>query len=156
MRNVARSAPGPGSRIAGVVDESPIDTLLRAIDALDVEAAIAMFAPDGRFLTADGRRAEGTEAMRALLTSFLATLRSTMHRITAQWHQDNVWIAEVEATYELQDWLKINALPRAYVLRYGPDGVTDLRVYGAHERQLAEHRAGDEGMWIGDRWMPPL
>jgi hypothetical protein len=91
-----------------------------------------------------------------VLASFLATLRTTTHRITAEWHEDNVWIAEVEASYELQDWLQINELPRAFVLRDGPDGFADLRVYGAHERPLTDHRTGEEGMWVGGRWVPPL
>jgi SnoaL-like domain len=138
------------------VDPSPIARLLAAIDQLDVEAAMALVAPDGRLLAVDGRRAQGTEAVRALLTDYLAKLRSTTHRITAQWHQDDVWIAEVEASYELQDWLQIRALPRAFVMREGPDGFVDLRVYGAHEHPLTEHRTGTEGMRIGGRWIPPL
>jgi hypothetical protein len=138
------------------MSESPIDRLLAALDALDLDAAMALVAPDCRLLTADGRRAEGAEAVRRLLAEFLATLRSTRHVITAQWHQDNVWIAEVAATYELQDRLRLGRLPRAFVLRDGPDGVIDVRVYGAHERPLAEHRTGDEGMWVQNRWIPPL
>jgi len=135
---------------------SPIAQLLAAIDKLDVDAAMALVAPDGRLLAVDGRRAEGSESVRDLLTDFLAKLRSTTHRITAEWHQDDVWIAEVEATYELLDWLQIQALPRAFVLREGPEGFVDLRVYGAHERPLAEHRTGAEGMRVGGRWIPPL
>jgi hypothetical protein len=138
------------------VEESPIEQLLAAIDRLDAEAAIDLLGADCRLLTVDGRRAEGRQAVGRLLTDFLATLRSTTHRVTAQWHQDNVWIAEVEATYELQDWLQIPALPRAFVLRDGPHGFVDLRVYGAHERPITDHRTGEEGMLIGDRWIPPL
>ena len=140
----------------GLVDESPIAELLVAVDKLDAEAATALFARDGRLLTVDGRRADGIEAVRELLADFLADLRSTSHRTTAQWHQGDVWIAEVEATYELQDWLQTSPLPRALVLRHGPDGIADLRVYGAHERQLADHRTGEEGMWVRSRWIPPL
>jgi len=138
------------------VSDSPIEKLLEALDNLDPDAALALLAPDCRFLTADGRRAVGSEAVRELLQEFLATLRSTRHQITAGWHVDNVWIAEVQADYELQDWLELKALPRAFVLRGGPDGITDLRVYGAHERQLGEHRTGEDGMRIGDRLIPPL
>lgn len=138
------------------MSESPIELLLDAVDRLDAEAAMALMATGCRFLTVDGRRAEGTEAMRALLTDFLAELRSTAHRITAQWHQDNVWIAEVEADYELEDWLRITALPRAFVLREGGEGVTDVHVYGAHEQPLAEHIMGEKGIHLGGRWMPPL
>ncbi len=66
---------------------------------------MALMAPDVRMLVADGRRAEGTEAVRHLLGEFLGQLRSTTHQITAQWHEDDVWIAEVDASYELSDWL---------------------------------------------------
>jgi hypothetical protein len=138
------------------VEQSPIAQLLEAIDGLDFDAAAALFADDCRVLTPDGRRAEGMQAVRELLADMRDSLRSTAHRITAQWHQENVWIAEVEATYELKDWLRLTALPRAFVLRDGPEGVIDLRVYGAHERPLSDHPTGEEGMWIGERWMPPL
>ena len=135
---------------------SPIDTFLDALGGLDADAATAMFAPDARLLTVDGRRAHGTEAIRALLTSCLATLRSANHRVTAQWHLDDAWIAEFEAAYELTDRLRVDALPRAIVIRTGPQGATDVRVYGAHEHQLADHDSGGEGMMVGGWRIPPL
>lgn len=138
------------------MNESPIERLLAAIDKLDVEGAVALVASDGRLTTPDGRRAQGTEAVRELLAGFFATLHSTTHRVTAQWHQDNVWIAEVEATYELKDRLRIGVLPRAFILRDEPDGFADLRVYGGHERPLADLDSIDVGMRLGGRWMPPL
>jgi hypothetical protein len=138
------------------VEESPITKWLEAIDRLDMNAASAMFSSDAHLLTADGRRAEGIGSVRALMADYLAGLRSTTHRITAQWHQDGVWIAEVEADYELRDWLRLSGLPRAVFLRRGQSGIDDVRVYGAHERSLADHRSGEEGMWIGERWIPPL
>jgi hypothetical protein len=135
--------------------KSPLDQLLRAIDLLDVEAAIALMAPNCQMLAVDGRRAEGTAAVRKLLSDFLATILQTTHRISAQWHQDDVWIAEVEATYELKDGLRVSR-PRAFVLRDGPDGLVELHVYGAHQHPLADHRTDEEGMRIGGRWIPPL
>ncbi len=122
---------------------------------LDVEAAIALMAPNCKMLAVDGRRAEGTAAVRELLSDFLATILQTTHQISAQWHQDDVWIAEVEATYELKDRARIRR-PRAFVLRDGPDGLVELHVYGAHDHPFADHRAGEEGMRIGGRWIPPL
>lgn len=138
------------------MNDSPIDELLKAVDELDVDAAMALMAPDVRFQAVDGRRGEGREAVRQLLTDFIYTLRSTSHRITAQWHEDDVWIAEVEGDYELKDYLQLKALPRAFVLRMVPGGIADFRAYGAHERPLTEHRTGEEGMWVGGRWVPPL
>lgn len=145
-----------GGMRSSSVTESPLDALLRALDTLDVETAVELMAPDCMLLTADGRSAEGTDAVRALLTDFLGALRATAHRITAQWHQGNVWIAEVEADYELTDRMKISALRRAFVLRVGPAGLTAVHAYGASEQTLAEHGGGREGLRIGGRWMPPL
>ena len=139
------------------MNESPIERLLAAIDRLDVEAVTALLAPEPRLLAVDGRRAEGTEEVRELVTAFLAALRSTTHEITAQWHVDNVWIAEVDASYELRDFLRMDALPRAVVLREGPAGIADLRFYGAHEHPLSEHRTAEEwGRLVRGRWIPPL
>ena len=138
------------------MEESPLEQLLAAVDALDVEAVMALVGSEPRFLTADGRRASGAGEVRALVTELLAALRSTTHRITAAWHVDDVWIAEVDADYELQDFLELKALPRAFILRTGEGGSADLRVYGAHEHPLTDHRTGEEGMWIGARWVPPL
>ncbi len=138
------------------MSESPIDQVLGAVDKLDADAVIALLAPDARFLAVDGRRAEGTQATRELLGGFFGKLRSTSHEVTARWNEDNVWIAELEATYEMRDWLRIGPLPRAIVLRDGPEGIADVRMYGAHEHPLEEHRTGEEGLWIGGRWVPPL
>jgi hypothetical protein len=138
------------------VNDSPIDRLLGALDRLDSDAAMSLLAPDCGLLTADGRRAEGTAAVGELLASFLATLSGATYRITAQWHQDDVWIAEVDASYELEDGLQINSLPRAIVLRLGPKGVASLHFYGAHEHQLTDHRTGQEGIRVDGRWIPPL
>ncbi len=135
---------------------SPIEQFLTAIDQLDRVSAMALFAPEVRLLTADGRRSTGTEAAQQLLSEFLSELRSTNHRITDQWHVDDVWIAEVDASYELRDWLALADLPRIFVARMGSDGIADLRIYGAHERSLMDHRTGEEGMWIGTRWIPPV
>ena len=138
------------------METSPVEQLLEAIDRRDADGVMALVGPEPRFMAADGRRGEGAEAVRELVTAFFATLRSTAHRITAQWHQEEVWIAEVEADYELQDWLELKALPRVFILRMSGGGIADVRVYGAHEHPLTDHRTGEEGMWVGSRWVPPL
>jgi SnoaL-like domain len=139
------------------VNESPIERLLAAIDSLDVEAVMALLAPEARLLATDGRRAEGTDQMRELVTESFAELRSTTHEITAQWHVDDARIAEIDARYELRDFLRVGALPRAVVLRDGPAGIADLRFYGAHEHPVSEHDTGEEwGTLVRGRWIPPL
>jgi hypothetical protein len=138
------------------MSESPLERLLGAIDALDLDATMAAAAPDVKLLTVDGHRAEGAAPVRELLADFLGRLRATTHTITAQWHVEDVWIAEVDATYELKDRTRIAALPRAFFVRESPDGFADLRVYGAHEQPLRDHRAGGGGMTLGGHWIPPL
>src|SRR5690242_21323615 len=118
--------------------ESPIEQLLDAIDRLDLKGALALMAPDARVLVADGRRAEGTAAVEQLFRDFLGQLRSTTHRITAQWREDDVWIAEADSSYTVRDWLQLNGLPRAFIVRAGPDGILELRAYGAHEHPLSD------------------
>lgn len=138
------------------MSQSPIEEFLDAVDRLELDAIMALMAPDVRVLVVDGRRAEGTDAVRQLLAEFLGQLRATTHRITAQWHSDDVWIAEADASYELRDWLQLNGLPRAFIVRAGPGGVSELKAYGAHEHQLSNHPTGENGMWVGGRWVPPL
>jgi hypothetical protein len=137
------------------VDESPIQELVTALDTLDADAVMALLGPEPRLLTVDGHRAHGREAVHTLLDEFLASLRACSHEITGQWHQDDTWIAEIEASYELQDSLELTRLPRVLVARIESERIADLRAYGAHEHPLTEHRAGGEGLRIGSR-IPPL
>ena len=138
------------------MEHSPVVDFLAAIDELDVDEAMALCASDCRLMTVDGRHAEGRPATRHLLDEFLGQVRSTNHRITAQWHEDDVWFAEVLADYELKDWLKVEGLPRAFVIRIGAEGICDLRVYGANERKLSDHQSGEEPFRIGGRLVLPL
>ena len=130
--------------------------LLEAFDKRDVDASMALIAPDCRLMVVDGRRVEGAEAVRELFTEFLGTLRSTTHRITAEWHLDDVWIAEAEAKYELTGMVRLGARPRAFVAHEGPVGLVELHAYGAHERPLSAHEGGDGELRLGGQWIPPL
>jgi hypothetical protein len=137
------------------MEQSPLVELLAAIDQLDVEAAMALCGPDCTFMTVDGRHAEGHAAVTSLLNDFLSGLRSTSHEITALWHQDDVWIAETLASYELRDRLRIERLRRAFFVRAGDDGIRDVRAYGANERRLTD-RSNSEPLRIGGRPILPL
>lgn len=138
------------------MSESRIGQLLQAIDKLDVDATMALTAPDVKLQTADGRQAEGSAAVHQLLADFFATLHATTHQIVRQWHPDDVLIAEVQATYELADRTLIGPFPRVFIVTDGPGGFTDLRVYGAHEQPLTDRHDAEHEMRLGGRWIPPL
>jgi hypothetical protein len=137
--------------------ESPIAALLKATDALDVDAFVSMFAADGRLLTADGTVAEGAAQVRTVISRFIDELSATSHEITAEWHpDDDVWIAELNATYELKGLGHLGPYPRAVVLRGGPDGVRELRVYGLHELPLTDTAHRYQEVFTGGRWFATL
>ncbi len=139
------------------VGATPVEKLLDALDALDLDRTMALLAPDCALLMSDGGRAQGAEDVRAQLGDLLDHLRSATHRITNQWQVGDVWIAEVEADYELRDQSLLSRLPRAIVARTGDGGrIVELRVYGAHEHALYDRGRGDGSMVIGGRYMPPL
>jgi hypothetical protein len=138
------------------VEESPVQQLLSAIDRLDLEAAVALMTSDCRLLSVDGRRAHGVTQVRDLLADFFSGLRSTSHKVVAEWHQAETWMAELEAEYELRNWLRIDGVPRALFLRRTGEGITDARFYGAHERPIMEDGGDPEMMRLGGRWIPPL
>ena len=94
--------------------------------------------------------------MRVLLDQFLSDLRSASYQLTAQWHQDGVWIAEALATYEMRDWLRLERLPRVFVVEAGADGISAVRVYGANERPLEHYRTADESFRVGGHLLLPL
>jgi hypothetical protein len=126
------------------------------METLDANGAVSALAPEVSLLMADGSRVQGRDQADRLISGFLSQLRSLSYEVAAQWHVQDTWIAEANATYELTDHYQTAALPRALFARVGETGIVDLRVYGAHEHPVAEHRTGEEGMWIGGRWVPPL
>jgi SnoaL-like domain len=136
--------------------DSPIQQLLDAVDTLDLERVIAMTARDCRMRMVDGRRAAGVDEVRTALSELLSTLRRAEHKVCKQWQEGNLWIAEVDATYELRDGYETAVLPRAFFLRMSDAGISELRIYGAHERPLADDDGLSAGLRLGGRWIPPL
>ena len=138
------------------MDVSPMERLLIAIDERDADAIAALFAPDVQFLGVDGRRASGRDEAHRLISDVLSMVRTVSHEIISQWQHEDVWIAEVNLTYELQDWYLLRDAPRAFFVHQGPDGITELHIYGARERPLAEHGGDTAALRVGGRPMLPL
>jgi ketosteroid isomerase-like protein len=136
--------------------ESPITSWFDAVSRFDVESALSLFAPDARLLSPDGRRAEGVDEIRDVLGDMTDQLRAFSYEVTAEWHQGDTWIAELQSTYELSDYAEIGPLPRAVIARMSGGRIADLRLYGANERLIADRPTGEEGIRVGGRWIPPL
>jgi hypothetical protein len=137
--------------------DSPITGVLRAIDTLDLDAALAMFADTGTLLRTDGRSAKGIVEVRATLAEFFSQLRATSHEVSSEWHPEpDVWIAQLSATYELTDFGRHGPYPRAVVLRTSPSGIVELSFYGSHELPLQATTDSYQDVYAAGRWMPTL
>jgi hypothetical protein len=137
--------------------QSPISAVLDALHALDVEAFTSLFGAGGRLLLTDGTVAEGSDQVRAAISRFIADLTATVYEITSEWRPDDgVWIAELQATYELKEHGRRGPYPRAIVIRGGPDGIDELRIYGRHELPLTESPIRYQEVSAGGRWLATL
>jgi hypothetical protein len=116
-----------------------MQAFLRAVDALDLEAAVSLFAPQGSLTTAFGDSADGIDGVRNVLSAFLRELRAAHHDVSSEWNPEpGVWISEMSATYELSDFSRRGPYARVIVLRAGDDGIEQLRIYGDHEPPLPQ------------------
>jgi hypothetical protein len=139
------------------VTDSPMDAMLRALDARDLEAAMSLFAPHARLTTAFGASAADLDEVRGLLGGFLAELRATDHNVTAQWNPEpGVWIAEISATYELSDFSERGPYRRVIVLRAGDDGIEQMSIYGSHEAPLSQDGRPYREVQGPHGWLPSL
>jgi hypothetical protein len=139
------------------VPETPLQAVLRALDALDLDAAVALFAPEGSLETLFGQRAEGRDRVRAMLGTFFAGLRATHRELTSEWNPEpDVWVGELSAAYELSDRSRRGPYRRALVLRCGEEGFQEMRLYGAHELPLSESGRAFAEVRGADGWMPTL
>jgi limonene-1,2-epoxide hydrolase len=140
------------------VSDTPMQAILNALDALDLEAAVEMFAPDATLTTLFGdETAQGHDRIRAVLGEFLQGLHTTNHALVSEWNPEaGVWIAEMSATYELSDYSRRGPFRRAIILRVGDGGITDMRIYGAHERPLSESGRPYEEVRAAGGWLPTL
>lgn len=138
--------------------DTPIQAVLHALDALDLEGAVELFAPDGRLTTVFGNTAAGTDQVRTVLGAFLQGLRSAHHTVVAEWNpEDGIWVAKVSGTYELADYSRHGPYERAFILRAREAGIEELRIYGQHELPLSETGRGyTEVRDARHGWLPTL
>ncbi len=134
-----------------------MQAVLRALDALDLEAAVALFAPDGSLTTVFGETASGRERVREVLGAFLLELRRSRHELTSEWNpEEGTWIAEMSASYELSDYSRRGPYARVIILRAGDAGIERLDIYGAHEQSLAVDGPRYTEVRGAHGWLPTL
>jgi hypothetical protein len=137
--------------------QSPIAAVLKALEALDGDAFMSLFGGAGRLLLTDGTVAEGSDEVRSVIRRFMDDLSAMTYQITSEWHpEDEVWIAEIQATYDLKDHGRRGPYPRVMVVRSGSDGIVDLRIYGRHELPLTESPIHYREVSTGGRWLATL
>jgi ketosteroid isomerase-like protein len=139
------------------MSDSPIPSFLRAIDALDLEAVLALFGPDASVSMPFGEEANGEQGLRDEFTKFLSELRATQHQLGSHWNPDpDVWIAEFSATYELTDFSRRGPYKRALIVRTGDGLIEQMSIYGAHELPLPESGHPYERVRGPNGWLPTL
>lgn len=139
------------------MSDTPTQRFVRALDALDLEAAVALFAPGASLSMLFGETAMGRDRVHEVLGEFLGGLRANHHELTAEWNPEpDVWLAEMSATYELADFSRRGPYGRVMVLRAGDDGIKELRTYGAHELPLAQDGRSYENVRGPHGWLPTL
>ena len=134
-----------------------MQAVLRALDALDSDTAVALFAPDASLTTVFGESASGRDRVSDLLRAFVSELRSAQHEVGNEWNPEaGVWIAEMSATYELSDYSRRGPYQRAIFLRAGEEGIEQMRIYGAHESPLAQAGHAYSEVRGAHGWLPTL
>jgi hypothetical protein len=139
------------------MSDSPIPAFLRAVDALDLEAVMARFAPAAVLAMPFGQEVTGEQQIRSELREFIAELRATQHDLTSEWNPEpGVWIAEFTATYELKDFSCRGPYKRAVIVHGGDDTVERMSIYGAHELPLPEEGHPYTNVRGPHGWLPTL
>ena len=134
-----------------------MQAVLRAIDALDLDGAVALFAPDGSLTTVYGDTAAGRERCKRCWASSCVRCATAHHDVTSEWNPESgVWIAEMSATYELSDYSRRGPYQRAMILRAGDAGIEQLHIYGAHELPLTEAGRPYARCAAPHGWLPTL
>jgi len=139
------------------MSDSPIRAFLAAIDALDLDTVMSLFAPDTILTMTNGDQPVGREQVRTELGAFLQELRATEHEVSTEWNPEpGVWIAEMSATYELTDFSRRGPYGRCFVLSAGEQGIEQLRIYGANELPLPESGLQYSEVRGPRGWLPTL
>jgi uncharacterized protein (TIGR02246 family) len=105
-----------------------IDRIVRADESLDAAAFVEVLAPDAAFRFAGGPAIVGREAVRAMVEGLFARLATLKHTILTSWEGEDTLVYEGEVHYTFHDGGSLT-LPYANVLRTGPAGVHDYRIY---------------------------
>jgi hypothetical protein len=139
------------------MSDSLIRDLLSAIDALELQTALSLFHSDAELMTLYGRQGRGTEQVSAVLEELIGELRRTQHEISSEWNPEpGLFIAELTAIYELNDFSRRGPYRRAMVLHATGSKIAAVRMYGAHEKALPEAESPYREVRGPHGWLPTL
>jgi hypothetical protein len=113
--------------------DTPLELFLQAFDRLDADGCAALFADHGRLRYVDRQIDEGALAVHHRLREYFADLSSTTHTVRESWHEDRVWVGEVEASYVLADHSILGPVSKVVFLRMASGDIEELWVYAAVE-----------------------
>lgn len=102
--------------------------MFAAIDAKDSDRFATYLAPHCSFHFANQPAVRGAEGIRDYVRNFLASVESIRHVIEAQWEVPGALLCHGQVSYTRHDG-SILEVPFANLLRTGPEGITEYRVF---------------------------
>ncbi|MFJ8106549.1 nuclear transport factor 2 family protein [Streptomyces sp. NPDC096132] len=113
---------------ASVDRRAEVDAIFAVIDAVDIDALVAHFAPDGTQRFGNQEPARGRAAIAEANRSFLGSLDGISHRVMSVIGHDRTTAIELEVTYRVGG--RTVTIPVATAYDTNADGlISDYRVY---------------------------
>lgn len=109
-------------------DEEWIDHLFAAIDRQDAAAFSDFLAPEVSFSFGNADPVRGRAVVTEAVVALFAALRALQHRVEERWIVADTAIVAGRVTYTRHDGSTLT-VPFANILKRGPDGIHDYRIY---------------------------
>ena len=124
------SAPS-GLTASGAAGSPPpewLTSFYAKVDALDLEAVVAGFAPDASMCFGANPPLAGAEAIRAGLSGLFSVLDSMRHRFRRVWLSGDTTLLEATVTYHRSDG-EVVPIPVLTIIDRTGELISDMRVY---------------------------
>jgi ketosteroid isomerase-like protein len=105
-----------------------IQRIYAADEALDVDAFVALLAPDVQFRLGSNPPVKGRETVRQVIANFFATIQKLKHHLIEVWEHGNTIVFQAEVTYTRKDGSQVT-LPYIDVLELDGSQIKDYKIY---------------------------